>query len=458
MASLTPSARYGAAGAAVVVAAMLLCGLVLIAIDREVDAQMADALANQRIHIEKSAGILKAASRTYVLILERWLRPLPERGARELAIEQAVGTIRHATEEFSTLPALNDEEATARNQLVTAVAMWSNRVHRAIIASDGPNATGELRSMLDGIDEASATVIDIDSRAGTSTDKRVSALHSRQAWAQGIFGSMATGILLLAVAWWNGKTKAERGFQRAEQARAELERVEKMRSQFFANTSHELRTPLVAIRGFTALLVDASEVTDARDLGIRIDREAADLLGQIDNILDAAKLARGGMEVILGDVDVAEVVRRCIQRCTPLVAAKPLLLSVEVASELPAARSDPVKLGHVLTNLVANAIKFTSEGHVAVRARAPAGAERVVIEVEDTGVGIPEEALGRIWNPFEQADATVSRRFGGTGLGLSIVRGLLDKMGGEVTVTSTVGKGTTFAVALPVARGEEARG
>jgi signal transduction histidine kinase len=457
MASLTPSARYGAAGAAVVVAALLLCGVVLLKIDREVDAQMADALANQRIHIEKVAGILKSSSRTYVLILERWLRPLPERGARELAIEQAVGTIRHATEDFASLPALSDEEAGARNRLVTAVAMWSNRVHQAIIASDGPNATGELRALLDDIDQATAAVLDIDSRAGASTDARVSALHARQGWAQIAFGAMATGILFLAVAWWYGKTKAESGFRRSEQACAELERVEKLRSQFFANTSHELRTPLVAIRGFTALLADAPDV-EARDLGLRIDREAADLLGQIDNILDAAKLARGGMEVILGDVDVGEVVRRCVQRCTPLVAAKPLELRVDLAAEMPPARSDPVKLAHVLTNLVANAIKFTSEGHVAIRASVPDGARRVVIEVEDTGVGIPEEALGRIWNPFEQADATVSRRFGGTGLGLSIVRGLLDKMGGEVSVTSTVGKGTTFAVALPVARGEEARG
>jgi signal transduction histidine kinase len=156
------------------------------------------------------------------------------------------------------------------------------------------------------------------------------------------------------------------------------------------------------------------------------------------------------MEVLLGDVDVAQVIRRCVQRCTPLVGSKPLEIRVDLPAELPPAWSDPVKLAHVITNLLANAIKFTEKGHVAVRAHTR-DREHIVLEVEDTGVGIPTEALSRIWNPFEQADATVSRRFGGTGLGLSIVRGLLDRIGGEVTVESAVGQGTTFLVALPTA-------
>jgi signal transduction histidine kinase len=433
-----------------VVAILLACGVVLLGIDREVDAQMSVALANQRIHIEKVSAIRNSARSTHVLILERWLRPLPERGARERAIERAVDAVRLGLEGFAASPALSDEEGGARNQLVTAVAMWSNRVHQAVIAADGPSATGELRALLDAIDETAASVVDIDSRSGIWTDARVSALHARQAWIQTAFGGSAAGILALAFAWWNGKARAERDFQRSEHARAELERVEKIRTQFFANTSHELRTPLVAIRGCTALLAEASDVGDARDLGVRIDREAAELLGHIDNILDAAKLARGGVEVLLADVDVAQVVRRCVQRCAPLVASKPVEIRVDVAAELPPVRSDSVKLGHVITNLIANAIKFTDEGYVAVRARARDQAQ-IVLEVQDTGVGIPTEALSRIWNPFEQADATVSRRFGGTGLGLAIVRGLLDSMGGEVTVESTVGRGTTFSVALPTA-------
>jgi signal transduction histidine kinase len=444
-------ARYRTAAAGAVIALLLACGITLLVLDREVDRHMSVALATQRIHIEKVSAIRNAARSTYVLILERWLRPLPERAARERGIELAVNAVRSALDDFAGSPALNDEEGAARNHLVTAVSLWSNRVHQAVIAADGPSATSELRALLDEIDETGAKVVDIDSRAGTWTDGRVSELHTRQAWVQTVFGGGAAGLLAVALAWWNGKARAERDFRRSEEARAELERVEKMRTQFFANTSHELRTPLVAIRSCTALLADASDVKDARDLALRIDREAAELLGQIDNILDAAKLARGGIEVLLGDVDVAQVIRRCVQRCTPLVGSKPLEIRVDLAPELPAAWSDSVKLAHVITNLLANAIKFTEKGHVAVRAHAR-DREHIVLEVEDTGVGIPTEALSRIWNPFEQADATVSRRFGGTGLGLSIVRGLLDRIGGEVTVESAVGQGTTFLVALPTAQ------
>jgi signal transduction histidine kinase len=443
-------ARYRAIAVGVIVTVALAGGIVLVGIDREVDAQMSVALANQRIHIEKVSAIRNSARSTYVLILERWLRPLPERAARELAIEGAVEAVRHSLEDFAASPALSDDEGAARNRLVTSLAMWSNRVHQAVIAADGPSATSELRALLDAIDETAAAVVDIDSHAGTWTDGRVSALHVRQAWIQTAFGGCAAGILAFAVAWWNGKARAERDFLRSEQAREELQRAEEVRTQFFANTSHELRTPLVAIRGCTALLAETSDVSDARGLAVQIDREAAELLGHIDNILDAAKLARGGVQVQLADVDVAQVVRRCVQRCAPLVASKPVEIRVDVASELPTAWSDSVKLGHVVTNLLANAIKFTDQGYVAVRARA-GDPTRVVLEVQDTGVGIPTEALSRIWNPFEQADASVSRRFGGTGLGLAIVRGLLDLMGGEITVESAVGKGTMFAVSLPTA-------
>jgi signal transduction histidine kinase len=119
-----------------------------------------------------------------------------------------------------------------------------------------------------------------------------------------------------------------------------------------------------------------------------------------------------------------------------------------VPPELPRLQSDAVKLQHVLTNLVANAIKFTESGRVSIRARSLEGS-RIALEVEDTGIGIPAEAIERIWNPFEQADPGVARRFGGTGLGLSIVRGLVDRLGGKVSVESAVGRGTTFSVVFP---------
>jgi signal transduction histidine kinase len=165
--------------------------------------------------------------------------------------------------------------------------------------------------------------------------------------------------------------------------------------------------------------------------------------------------------VTLTDVDVEQVIRRCVQRCTALIGAKPVELAVEVAGTVPRVRSDAVKLTHVFSNLLVNAIKFTPSGRVTVRIPRPRD-ERVVVEVSDTGIGMPADALERIWNPFEQADMTVQKRFGGTGLGLSIVRAFLDKMGGQVTVQSVEGQGTTFAVMLPrseaAAAGEGAHG
>jgi signal transduction histidine kinase len=441
--------RHRPIGVSIAAAMLVVCAAGLLAVDRELDDQMAVALATQRIHIEKVTAIRRSARSAYVLILERWLRPLPERSNRERGIEQAVDAIRKGTDDFAGTAALSVSEAQARNQLITAVAMWSNRVHQAVVSADGPAATEELRTLVDDIDKASDKVLSIASSAGTSTDARVTRLHARQAATQGAFVVAAAGILGLAFVWWRGKLMAERRFRASERARAEQRQRERTRTQFFANTSHELRTPLVAIRGFAALISDTPELRPSvRDATLRIDREATDLLGQIDNILDAAKLARGEVEVQIGDVDVENVVRRCVQRCAPLVASKAIILDVDIASVLPHVRSDAVKLQHVLMNLLANAIKFTEQGRVSVRARAVDGT-RILFEVEDTGIGISNDALQRIWNPFEQADSSVSRRFGGTGLGLSIVRALVDRLGGEVAVRSTLGIGTTFTVALP---------
>jgi signal transduction histidine kinase len=430
---------------------LFACGAVLLGVDRELDGQMSVALTNQRIHIEKVTAIRRSARSAYVLLLERWLRPLPERRALERAVEQAVTVIRDQADAFAAAAPLSESEERERNLLISAVAMWSNRVHQSVVASDGPAAIGELRALLDDIDRTADAVQAIDSLQGASTDARVAVLHARQAAIQAAFVAVAAGILALALVWWRGKLTAERRFHASERARAEQERSEQLRTQFFANTSHELRTPLVAIRGFAALIADTPDLAvSVRDATVRIDREAADLLGQIDNILDAAKLARGTIDVLIGDIDVEKAIRRCVQRCTPLVAAKPITLEVDVQPDLPHLQSDAVKLQHVLTNLVANAIKFTEKGHVSIRARSPDGT-RILLEVEDTGVGIPGEAIGRIWNPFEQADTSISRKFGGTGLGLSIVRGLVDRLGGEVAVRSTLGQGTTFSVALPTA-------
>ena len=266
-----------------------------------------------------------------------------------------------------------------------------------------------------------------------------------------------------------------------ERQAREIVRHRERENRFFANMSHELRTPLAAIRGFAAMLdtdtgaspADSGAPMTPKMIGARIDREAADLLGLVNNLLDYAKLASSSVELLLEDVPVEKLVKRATVRCGALIGEKPIQLTTDVSPGL-VARCDFVKTTQVLTNLVANAIKFTEKGTVTVRVRdgltapvddraqasiaagfgAPVadGAVRAIeFHVIDTGCGIPLEAIDKIWEAFQQADAGIALKHGGTGLGLSIVRGLVEQMGGTVGVRSRVGVGSVFRFSLPMA-------
>ena len=351
---------------------LIVCAVAVLLVDREVDRQMAGALGLQRIHIEHVSAIESAARNTYVLMLERWLRPLPEWRARERAIEQAVGDIRHKMAEFSAEPEFSSSEAEARNRLVVAIALWSNRVQQAVVAADGPSATGEVRILIDAVERSAEDVAAIDSVAGASTDKRVEELHTRQTLAQAALVAAAVVVLGLAARWWRDRARVQRRLRASEQARHDAQSAESLRMQFFANTSHELRTPLVAIRGFSALIDDAANgIPKVHDAAVEIDREAADLPGADRQHpaggQDRARRRRDDVERRRRRAGV----RRCVQRCTALIGAKPVELAVEVDGTVPPVRSDAVKLAHVFSNLLVNAIKFTPSGRVTVRIAPP---------------------------------------------------------------------------------------
>jgi signal transduction histidine kinase len=419
-------------------------GLVLVRVNGSLDAEMSAALGNERIHIEKMTAVRRGARSTHVAMLERWLYPNAERGQRQRAIESGVAAVRSGINEFAALPRVTAAEDPARNKLVIAVAVWSNRVQQALVAADGPASTGELRACLDAIDEASDAVLAIDSKAGSSSDDRVVMLHRTQGRIQAAFVVIAVGILTLAVAWW-------RRYVASERARVMNERSARLRAEFLANMSHELRTPLIAIRGFATIVEEYGHADDAlRDAARHIDREAQDLLAAITNILDASKLEAGKVQLALEDIRLEPIVERCVQRCRGLVGSKPVAIEVDIARDLPDLRADVVKLQQVLTNLLANAIKYTDRGSVCIRAR-KADEGHVAIEVADTGIGIRPEALDRVWKPFEQDDVGHSRR-GGTGLGLAIVRSIVQLLGGDVRIESTLGAGTRVTVVLPCAK------
>jgi PAS domain S-box-containing protein len=231
----------------------------------------------------------------------------------------------------------------------------------------------------------------------------------------------------------------------------EVERANKLKSEFLASMSHELRTPINALIGYTALLLDGvlGEISAKQRDALQRGRAAAEhLLALINDILDLAKIEAGKMPLHVTQVLIREVVLEVGQQVEPMVRKKQLEFITEVSKDTPPLLTDRTKVKQVLLNLLSNAVKFTTKGGVTIRAcQVPAG---VQIDVIDTGIGIRPDDLQAIWEDFRQVDQSRTREFGGTGLGLSITRKLLDRLGGSVTVKSTYGEGSTFSVTLPL--------
>ncbi|HET7874514.1 MAG TPA: HAMP domain-containing sensor histidine kinase, partial [Methylomirabilota bacterium] len=222
-------------------------------------------------------------------------------------------------------------------------------------------------------------------------------------------------------------------------------------SQFLANMSHELRTPLNAILGYTELLLDGiyGEVPGkARETMERIDKSGRHLLGLINDVLDLSKIEAGQLTLSLADYSLREVVHTVSTAMEPLAAEKRLRLKVSVAPDLPVGRGDERRLSQALLNLVGNAIKFTEAGEVGLEARVSGGA--FLVSVSDTGPGIAPQDQERIFEEFQQVDASNTRKKGGTGLGLGITKRIIELHGGRIWVESAVGKGSTFSFTLPV--------
>jgi len=231
----------------------------------------------------------------------------------------------------------------------------------------------------------------------------------------------------------------------------EVEKANKLKSEFLASMSHELRTPINAIVGYAALLLEGmfGQLTDHQRDSLERTRAAADhLRALIDDILDLAKIEAGKMQFALEPLSLAEVVREASQQMEPMIRRKSLSYTVDVAADTPTVVSDRTKLKQVLLNLLSNAMKFTNRGGVSVVVRPHAMGVR--LDINDTGIGIKPEHLSVIWEDFRQVDQSRTREFGGTGLGLSITRKLVERLGGSISVESIVGVGTTFTMLLPL--------
>jgi signal transduction histidine kinase len=249
----------------------------------------------------------------------------------------------------------------------------------------------------------------------------------------------------------NARAIAERARAEAETARAEAERANTIKTDFLAVMSHELRTPLTAIMGYEELLSDGitGPVTELQrqQLG-RIKASARHLLGLIDEILTFARVDVGRERVRWESVPVNQSLTDAAALVEPMAAAKKLQYIVDVLEEDQAIQTDLTKFRQMLVNLLSNAVKFTDRGEVRLSSSVRTG--MLEIRIADTGVGIDAAHIEHVFEPFWQLDPTATRKAGGTGLGLSVTRKLARLLGGEVTVASRVGSGTTFLLKLPL--------
>jgi signal transduction histidine kinase len=234
----------------------------------------------------------------------------------------------------------------------------------------------------------------------------------------------------------------------------QVEAATRAKSEFVANMSHELRTPLNAITLYSELLqeiaIDDNRPDDVADLG-KIQTASRHLLGLINGILDLSKIEAGKMELHLESFGVRPMVEELIGTMSAVVRNNNNTLSVHFENDPQVMHADLTKTRQILFNLLSNAAKFTTNGSVSVGVarRTAGGIERIEFAVTDSGIGLTEEQQRRLFRPFAQGDASISRKYGGTGLGLALVWRFCQLMGGEVTVKSTIGNGATFTVHLP---------
>lgn len=234
----------------------------------------------------------------------------------------------------------------------------------------------------------------------------------------------------------------------------ELEKANKLKSDFLASMSHELRTPINAIMGHASLTIDQihGPLNDRqRDALRRIRAAAQDLLTLINDLLDLARIEAGKMPVTYERVDPRIIIAEVHQQVEPMLQKRGLAFSSSVSEECREIETDRQKFKQILLNLISNAIKFTPRGGITVTVCIENG-DDVRVDVTDTGIGIKGSDLDMIWEDFRQVDQSMTREVGGTGLGLSIVRKLLERLGGRASVVSTYGAGTTFTLVFPLSR------
>ncbi len=242
--------------------------------------------------------------------------------------------------------------------------------------------------------------------------------------------------------------------QELELSRHAAEVANRAKSEFLANMSHEIRTPMNGVIGMTQLLRYTALTHEQAEYLDNLELSGNNLLALINDILDLAKIESGKIELEFSDFNFSLCIHDVVNIQSARIRQKGLLLSIDIQKQLPElVMGDVLRLKQILMNLLGNAIKFTETGSISIKALLIGQDKdqiKVRLSVQDTGIGMTTEAMERIFKPFEQADSSVTRKYGGSGLGLTICRRLTELMGGRIWAESSLGQGSTFFVELPL--------
>jgi signal transduction histidine kinase len=238
-----------------------------------------------------------------------------------------------------------------------------------------------------------------------------------------------------------------------EDSYGHLKELDRLKSNFLATMSHELRTPLTSVIGYSEMMLEGlggSLTTEQREyIGIIMEK-GENLLQLITSILDITKIEAGRVRLVMSEVELGQLARDAVSTLLPHARKRGLTLRCELPAELPKVLSDREKIRQCLVNLVSNAVKFTPTGGTVTVGAQEVDGGRIALYVSDTGIGIAEEHLSKVFDVFYQVDGSSTREYGGAGLGLAIVRSFVEAHGGEVQVRSTPGVGSTFTMVFPL--------
>ena len=387
-------------------------------------------------------------------VLERALREVDERRGRALAERQ----LRHADLTFAKVVDSLQDYAVILLDDAGRIQFW-NRAARAVFGHEASEVLGQSAALLFPPESQPEEALRAEMRQArthgkASDDRWLVARDGRRLWAEGVLTALdddegrPSGFCKLV----HDGTEAYLAAEALRQAKEEADRANQSKDRFLAVLSHELRTPLAPIATAVHVLEKAVQLDDRhRDLLPMIRRNVALEARLIDDLLDLTAISAGKVSLHRERVDMHQLTRAVVTMVIETLEDKAIHLELELDAACPHVDGDQARIQQVLWNIIRNAIKFTPrDGRIVIRSTSTDG--EFTLSCSDSGIGIAREALPRIFSPFEQADAEVSKSYGGLGLGLAIAHGLMQQHGGQIRASSDGrGNGSTFTITLPCA-------